>query len=154
MLRLIRNGLIGFMVLLALISLPFWLRFIPNIGHNFAEKRNATVGGVPTQELSSASAQTNPPSAALASSQLILIDAGWFNESNPAQEIAQPPAIFSWDPARNSADWRFETDSIGGAFEDDEGRIYFLEQQRLIIIDGHTGEVLPASRRKIWPRVG
>ncbi len=154
MLRLIRNGLIGFMLLLALISLPFWSRFNPNNGDNFAEKRNTTVGGVPTQELSSASAQTNPPSAALASSQLILIDAGWFNESNPAQEIAQPPAIFSWDPARNSADWRFETDSIGGAFEDDEGRIYFLEQQRLIILDGHTGEVLSRLEAKNMAKSG
>jgi hypothetical protein len=152
--KFIRNGLIAFLLLLVLISLPFWLQINPNIGDNFAEKQNTAVGGIPTQELSSASAQSNPPSAALASSKLILVDAGWFNGSDSTQEILHPPAIFRWDPTRNSADWRFETDSIGGVFVDDEDRIYFLEQQSLIILDGYTGEVLSRLEAKNMAKLG
>lgn len=140
--RLIRNSIIAFLLLLLIISLPFWLQGISISGANIALGRYFTSGGLLAKEPLPISSPANPSTTTQSSEKITLVDAGLVTGNSPTQEFIHPPAIFRWDPAQSSADWRLETDSIGGAFVDDEDRIYFLEQQRLIILDGQTGEVL------------
>ncbi len=152
--RLIRISLIAILLLLSLISLPFWSRGLKITDQGSTEKLTTAVADPPTKTNKLRSKLSKPSAVALELPKITLVDAGWVTGNSTKQQVVRPPSILHWDPAQTAVDWRLETGSFTGAYMDDEGRIYLMEQHILTILDEQSGEVLIRKQLKDMPESG
>jgi hypothetical protein len=142
---------IAVLLLLALISLPFWLRGHQNTVERTAEKPNKTVVDMPSRAHGPASRLPNLSLVALELPKITLLDAGWITEGSTMQQIVHPSSVLRWVPAQSAVDWRLETGPITGSYVDDEGRLYLMEKYDLTILNTQSGEVLSRHQLKNIP---
>ena len=150
MLKLTRISFFAILLLLVLFSLPLWLRAPRVAGDASPEKHYAVIKAsdvVPAQTRAPASKGSNPSFGDLQLPAMTLVDGGWYSDSGTVGQFVHPPAILRWDPARTDVDWRVETGSFTGAYQDEAERIYLVDQDSLIILDAQSGEAL--SRRQL-----
>lgn len=164
MIQLARIILVSALLLLALFSLPTWLPVIQVAGGGPAKEQNGAAGEnvgarqhyrrAPSQTQTPAPTPSGPSLGDFELPAMTLVDVGWVSGGGTTQKVLHPPAILRWDPALAAVDWRLEMDSMSGAYVDAEGLIYVLEEHRLTILDGQSGEVISRQQVENVPASG